>query len=550
MAAKTSTPTGMSADSAHAADSTDSAESAATDTAHPAASTKAPRTAGPPRTPVDAHTPLDPDTFAAHSHVEPGCVEEQLARELFATHHEEALAYAGRLRKLAMLWDDTSEEGDMNAILVADARRITLDRARTLLRDAATAVVDLPHTLARLEAGQLPVSWFEQLLRRTRRLTSDQRRQVDDRVAEWDLENITADRFSRELGKLIAWFGMAAVRETPTEQRDVSLEINPDHDGTACLLVTGPIHEMLDLSRRLDLAARAVQNEQRHAAKEGRPAPFDIDGDVARTAYRMPLAALRYAILTRTMLEASGVQVPQSRFRLQVIVPAMTLLGESDAPGTIDGTIPLPARMARHLAADEPTWYRILTDPSDGAYLPLPPTTYSPTTAMAEHLRLLDPICAVPGCTNNVCTIGEADHIEEYDHRNPEKGGQTALENLHRLCWTHHDMKTRGLLDPVRGPDGTTTWHIGDRAIITTDQNRDLLTPELAAALQSSWEAFEDMRLGDDLRLQELGLLEDTDPADPSDPPDGAEPAGLGDASGGAGRAVLVGAASFSDPPF
>ncbi|APX34630.1 hypothetical protein BH708_04480 [Brachybacterium sp. P6-10-X1] len=506
--------------------------------------------AEPPRTPVRARTPLGPDSFAARSHVEPGCVEEQLARALFATHHEEALAYAGRLRKLAMLWDDTSEEGDMNAILVADARRVTLDQARTQLSDAATAVVGLPRTLARLEAGHLPVTWFEQLLRRTRRLTSDQCRQVDVRVAEWDLENIAADRFSRELGTLIAWFGMAAVRETPTEQRDVSLEINPDHDGTACLHVTGPIPEILDLSRRLDLAARAVQGEQRRAVTEGRPAPFDIDGDVGRTECRMPLAALRYAILTRTVLETPGVQVPRSRFRLQVIVPAMTLLGESDAPGTIDGTIPLPARMARHLAADEPTWYRILTDPSDGAYLPLPPATYSPTTAMAEHLRLLDPVCAFPGCTNNVCTVGEADHIEEYDHRNPERGGQTALENLHRLCWTHHDMKTRGLLDPVRGPDGTTTWHIGGRAIITSDQNRDLLTPELAAALQSSWEFYEDMRMGDDLRLRGLRLLGDPDPADVRDAPDVSDPPEPGASADGADRGALVGTARFPAPPF
>ena len=117
-------------------------------------------------------------------------------------------------------------------------------------------------------------------------------------------------------------------------------------------------------------------------------------------------------------------------------------------------------------------------------------------------------------------------------------------------------MKTRGLLDPVRGPDGTTTWHIGDRAIITTDQNRDLLTPELAAALQSSWEIYEDMCLWDDLRLEGIGQLEDTDPADASDPPDGPEPAdgavpaGPGDASGGADRPALVGAASFPDPPF
>lgn len=472
----------------------------------------------PPHTPVRARKPLDPDDFASRSYIEPGCSEALLARELFSTHHEEALAYSERLRKLAMLWDETSDDGDgdMNAILVADARRITLNQARTQLHDAWTAVTAFPHTLARLEAGHIPAAWFEQLLRRARRLTTFQCRQVDDRVSAWDLANIPCDRFTRELGKLIAWFGAAAVRATPTEQRDVALELNPDHDGTARLAITGPIHEILSLAHRLDQCARAAQNTQRRALEEGRPVPFDIDGDASRDGRHMPLAALRYAILSRTMLQTPGIEVPESRFRLQVVVPALTLLGESDAPGTIDGTIPLPAPMARHLAAQEPTWYRILTDPSDGAFLPLPPRRYSPTTSMREHLRLLDPVCAVPGCTRNVCTVGESDHIEEYNHRDPEQGGPTSLENLHRLCWKHHEMKTQGLIDPAREPDGTTTWHIGKHLRISTQQNTDLLTPELVDVFQHSWELYEEMLAWDDARHR--GLLQDPDPAPPLEP--------------------------------
>ncbi|MGP9746594.1 DUF222 domain-containing protein [Brachybacterium sp. AOP29-B2-41] len=476
----------------------------------------------PPRTPVRARKPLDPEGFAAHAWCEPGSLEVHAAQELFATHHEEARGYAERLRKLATLWDDTDgadDDGDTYAILVADARRVTLDQARSLLRDACTAVTSLPRTLARLEAGHLPVAWFEQLLRRVRRLTSDQCWQVDERVADWDLENISCDRFSRELGKLIAWFGTTAVRSTPAEQRDVALEVNPEHDGTARLGITGPVHEIIALSHRLDAAARAVQNDQRHALEEGRPVPFDIDGDAARDGHHLTLAALRYAILTRTMLDTGGIEVPGSRLRLNVVVPAMTLLGESEAPGTIDGTIPLPASMARHLAAGESTWYRILTEPAKGAFLPLHPTRYSPTPSMQEHLRLLDPVCAVPGCTRNVCTVGEADHIEEYDHENPENGGQTEIDNLHRLCWKHHEMKTRGLIDPVREPDGSTTWVIAGQARIRARQNYDLLTPVLAKALQHSWNVYEEMLAWEAARG--LGLLQDTDPAPlPGTPPD------------------------------
>ena len=478
-----------------------------------------PRGTEPPRRQVRARNPLDPDGFAARAFTEPGSVEDHVARELFDSHREEARAYAERLRRLAILWDETDEdgEGDTYAILVADARRVTLDQARSLLRDAFIAVTCLPRTLERLAAGHLPVTWFELLLRRVRRLSPDQCRLLDDRVADWDLANLRADRFSRELGQLIAWFGSAASRPSPQEMRDVALEVIPENNGTARLIIAGPVHEIVDVSHRLDAAARAVQDEQRRALADGTPIPFDLDGSAARDGRHLPLAQLRYAILTRSVLETGGIEGPASRMRLQVVVPAMTLLGESEAPGTIDGTIPLPAAMARHLAAGESTWYRILTDPADGTLLPLKADRYAPTPAMQEHLRLLDPVCAVPGCTRNTCTVGESDHIQEYDHQNPENGGQTAIENLHRLCWRHHSMKTRRILDPVRNPDGSTTWLVDGRVHMDVRQNKDLVTPVLAEALERSFEIYEEMLVWEEAR--HLGLLEDApDPASAPDP--------------------------------
>lgn len=485
----------------------------------------------PPRREVRARDPLDPEEFAARSFTEPGSIEALVARDLFDSLGQEAREYAARLRRLAVLWDETDEtgEGDTYAILVADARRVTLNQARTLLDNAFTAVTRLPRTLERLDAGHLPVSWFELLLRRVRRLTEDQCRQVDDRVADWDLENLRADRFSRELGLLIAWFGSPATRPSPQEMREVALEVIPENNGAARLIIACPVHEIVDVSHRLDVAARAVQDAQRHALADGRPVPFDLDGAATRDGQHLTLATLRYAILTRSVLETGGIEAPTSQMRLQVVVPAMTLLGESEAPGTIDGTIPLPAPMARHLAAGESTWYRILTDPADGAFLPLKADRYAPTPAMQEHLRLLDPICAVPGCTRNTCTVGESDHIQEYDHENPENGGQAAIENLHRLCWKHHDMKTRRILDPVRNPDGSTSWLVDGRVHLDVRQNKDLLTPMLAEALERSFEIYEEMLVWEEAR--HLRLLQDVPDAEPEPTPSPA-------------------AAAYPDPPF
>src|SRR5699024_234663 len=106
-----------------------------------------------------------------------------------------------------------------------------------------------------------------------------------------------------------------------------------------------------------------------------------------------------------------------------------------------------------------------------GAFLPLPADRYVPTPELLEYLRLTFPVCAVPGCTRPTSWASQIDHIQEYHHTHPETGGTTEIPNLHPLCWRHHQMKTAGLLDPIKESithpttptntqfePGTTTW--------------------------------------------------------------------------------------------
>ena len=137
---------------------------------------------------------------------------------------------------------------------------------------------------------------------------------------------------------------------------------------------------------------------------------------------------------------------------LLVTVPVMTLLGRDDAPAMLEGTTPIPAELARDLAAGAPTWLRILTDPITGAPCDAVAESYAPTAQMRLQLRMRHPVCAVPGCGRPTRLAAEDDHILEYDHEHPERGGPTSLANLHRLCWQHHQMKTAGLIDPTRDP--------------------------------------------------------------------------------------------------
>ncbi|MDN6400570.1 MAG: HNH endonuclease, partial [Brachybacterium sp.] len=75
----------------------------------------------------------------------------------------------------------------------------------------------------------------------------------------------------------------------------------------------------------------------------------------------------------------------------------------------------------------------------------------------------------------------------------PERGGPTSIDNLHRLHWGHHDLKTAKRVDPVREPDGSTTWTVGSPPLVTTNVSprTDLATPRVAAAMVESWEHYE-----------------------------------------------------------
>lgn len=380
-------------------------------------------------------------------------------QDLWDAEASAAKLLAQRTRTLAELHAEPGEDDhggeclqlELNADRAALAMQVTRNVALQRIRDARMAVDTLPRCLELLAQGRMPADRFTRLVRTTRVLRDPHRRLVDQLVVDWG-DGLTAEAFERRLRQLVAWMldRIRRRKELVEEPRRGIEVLPPASDGTACLQVFGPAPEILELGRRLDAAARAVQDAQRRALAEGAPVPLDVDGLTGRRGRPLPLNLLSYHLLRTAELDTQQVRVPQPRFRMSITVPAMTLLGVSDAPGTIDGIHPIPADMARELAGSCEIWHRVLTEPSTGAYLPLAADTYRPSAALLEHLRQRGPTCAVPGCTRSVCTASENDHIREYDHAHPELGGRTSSENCHLLCWMHHRMKTEGMIDPVR----------------------------------------------------------------------------------------------------
>ena len=100
--------------------------------------------------------------------------------------------------------------------------------------------------------------------------------------------------------------------------------------------------------------------------------------------------------------------------------------------------------MARRLVAGGATsFFRVLTDPRDGAPLEIGRTSYRLTKPMRQWLRLRDAKCTFPNC-NNHSLDNDADHILAW-----AAGGATGVTNLGQPCPKHHRLKHTTAWRPV-----------------------------------------------------------------------------------------------------
>ncbi|WP_171011692.1 HNH endonuclease signature motif containing protein, partial [Gordonia sp. ALPHA1B1] len=72
-----------------------------------------------------------------------------------------------------------------------------------------------------------------------------------------------------------------------------------------------------------------------------------------------------------------------------------------------------------------------------------PGNGYRPTASCADFVRVRDGYCTEPGCTRSAFAC-DLDHVIEYDHTDPARGGATSSENLNAKCRPSHLFKTHG----------------------------------------------------------------------------------------------------------
>ncbi|WP_166789775.1 HNH endonuclease signature motif containing protein [Cryobacterium fucosi] len=150
------------------------------------------------------------------------------------------------------------------------------------------------------------------------------------------------------------------------------------------------------------------------------------------------LAQLRADVLTDLLLDGvtpaglgAGI-----RATVNVTVPVLTLMGQSEEPGHLEGYGPIDPETARKLAGGAAGFTRLLTHPETGVVLSVGRDHYKVPEPLKNWLRLRDETCRFPGCNQ---PADRCDHDHSLDW---QFDGLTAHDNLANLCGPCHALKS------------------------------------------------------------------------------------------------------------
>src|SRR5262245_25504172 len=313
----------------------------------------------------------------------------------------------------------------------------------------------LPATLQALRAGVIDVPRARAVAEATGCLPDELGRAVEAQVLPNAAEQ-TAGQLRAALRRAVLSADPAAAERRHQQQLALRrVELRPLPDGMAELWALLPADQAVAVYTTLD----------RYARTAGRNRDLGIDARRAEalvTLITAPAGAGSAAdggapdsnVASNSGAAATSSRpgpMPTPRALVHVTVPATTLLGLDDQPGELAGYGPIPAGLARLLAAGG-TWRRLLTDPRTGALLELGRTTYVPPAALADQVRARDVTCRFPGCRRPAIGC-------DLDHTRRHPDGPTCPCNLAALCRHHHRLKHHNDWTVVQDEHGVLTWN-------------------------------------------------------------------------------------------
>ena len=324
----------------------------------------------------------------------------------------------------------------MNAVSeTACVLNIPEGTAGCLLNESTALVNDFPQSLEALNSGTINYQHAQVIIRESTGVQADERAGYEEsllKVAPDLTRPQLAVRARRLREKMCP--GAAAERRTKAEA-DRAVWLEPAPDGMAYLGAFLGAENAVAMFDRLTRAARAAQGPNE-----------------ARTLAQLRADALAGLVIQdNPSLQEDGI-LSGIRPQVLVTVPVLSLLGESGTPGDLEGYGPIPASIARKLAANAPSLLRLLTDPVDSAVLDVGRRRYRVPKDLKTYLRVRDKTCRYPGCNRSAATA-DLDHTIPWEH-----GGSTRHGNLACLCPKHHRMKHEAGWSVRQHPGGVLAW--------------------------------------------------------------------------------------------
>lgn len=347
--------------------------------------------------------------------------------------------------------------------IAAEIGAATQQSDRTIqsrMDEASTLVTRFPATLDALTSGRISRAHAAVIADAGARLTDDDARAAYETAVLPVAERETVGRL-RPVARRLA----DALHPTPIDERHRDARrqrrvwIHDGDDGMAELGLTGPAPLVHGVYDRLTQLARAVLDAPRPAAADDDTIMATADAASAKAPDTRRVDEVRVDVALDLLLcghataEASSESIAAAdaiRARIQVTIPAMSLLGAADAAADLTGYGPIDPDLARQLAGTAAGWDRLFTSPTTGAVLAI--DRYRPSRDQLRMLRARDEHCRFPGCRQPLPRC-DVDHTVAREHDGP-----TAVTNLAHLCRRHHTLKHHSAWRVRQRADGTLEW--------------------------------------------------------------------------------------------
>lgn len=319
---------------------------------------------------------------------------------------------------------------------VALARRESPHRGQRHVGLARILRIELPCTRAALRSGRI-TEWKAMLVARETACLSLEHRMTVDELIAGDPAKIEA-MGERELVGAMHDLSNRLEPAAVTERRrraeaDRHTTLRPAPDTMAYFSALMPVKDGVAVHKALlDEADRAK-----------------AAGDPRSRGAIMVDTLVRRVLAPHLAATAGSAELP---LMINVVVPDMVLLGDSNASGFVDGYGAVPGELLREWIATHAEdgvmdWVRRLyLQPATGQLVAMDKDGRRFDGKLAEYLRLRDRCCRNPWCN---APIRHLDHAQDY-----AKGGTTSASNAQGLCEAcNHAKQADGwTATPVDGP--------------------------------------------------------------------------------------------------